>query len=48
LNIASNGSEDSKLSIKGYEHGKPEIGDWSQINNDNGNYKGFQELPQTN
>lgn len=27
LNIASNGSEDSKLSIKGYEHGKPEIGD---------------------
>jgi len=33
LNIASNGSEDSKLSIKGYEHGKPEIGDWSQIDN---------------
>jgi hypothetical protein len=25
LNIASDGSEDSKLSIKGYEHGKPEI-----------------------
>ena len=33
LNIASNGSEDSKLSIKGYEHGKPEIGDWSKIDN---------------
>ena len=26
LSIASDGSEDSKLSIKGYEHGKPEIG----------------------
>ena len=47
LNIASNGSEDSKLSIKGYEHGKPEIGDWSQIDNDDDNYKDFQEVPQT-
>ena len=27
LNIASNGPEDSKLSIKGYEHGKLEIRD---------------------
>jgi hypothetical protein len=41
LNIASNGSEDSKLSIKGYEHGKPEIGDWSRIDD---NYEGFQEF----
>ena len=40
LNIASNGSEDSKLSIKGYDHGKLEIGDWSQTD-DNDNYKGF-------
>jgi hypothetical protein len=49
LNIASNGSEDSKLSIKGYDHGKPEIGDWSRIdyNNDN-NYEDFQELLETN
>jgi hypothetical protein len=31
LNIASNGSEDSKL----------EIGDWSQIDSNDGNYKGF-------
>jgi hypothetical protein len=44
LDIASDGSEDSKLSIKGYEHGKPEIGDWSQI--DDNNYEGFQEIPQ--
>jgi hypothetical protein len=44
LSIASNGLEDSKLSVKGYEHGKPEIGDWSQIDDDN--YKGFQEVPQ--
>jgi hypothetical protein len=44
LNIASNGSEDSKLSIKGYEHGKPEIGDWTRIDD---NYEGFQEVPQT-
>ncbi len=49
LNIASDGSEDSKLSIKGYEHGKLEIGDWSQINcdDDDGNYEDFQEFPQT-
>ena len=47
LNIASNGSEDSKLSIKGYEHGKLEIRDWSQIDDDNVNYKDFQEVPQT-
>jgi hypothetical protein len=47
LNIASNGSEDLKLSIKGYEHGKPEIGDWSQIDDDDSNYKGFQEVPKT-
>jgi len=47
LNIASNGSEDSKLSIKGYDHGKPEIKDWSRIdNNDNNNYKRFQEVPK--
>jgi hypothetical protein len=45
LSIASNGSEDSKLSIKGYQHGKLEIGDWSQI--DDSNYEGFQEVPQT-
>ena len=31
LNIALDGSEDSKLLIKGYEHGKPEIGDWSRM-----------------
>jgi hypothetical protein len=48
LNIASDGSEDSKLSIKGYEHGKPEIGDWLQIDDDNINCKGFQEVLQTN
>jgi DDE superfamily endonuclease len=41
LNIASDGSEDSKLSIKGYENGGPEIGDWSQIDN----YEDYQELP---
>jgi hypothetical protein len=35
---------DSKLSIKGYEHEKPEIGDWSQIDD---NYEDFQEVPQT-
>jgi hypothetical protein len=46
LNIASNGSEDSKLLIKGYKHGKLEIGDWSQIDDNNGNCKGFQEVPQ--
>ncbi len=47
LNIAPNGSEDSKLSIKGYEHSKPEIRDWSQIDiDDNGNYEGFEELLQ--
>jgi hypothetical protein len=45
LNIASNGSEDSKLSIKGDEHGKLEIGDWSQIDDTDGNYEGFQEVP---
>jgi hypothetical protein len=43
LNIASDRSEDSKLSIKGYEHGKLEIEDWSQIDD---NY-GFQEVLQT-
>jgi hypothetical protein len=43
LNIASDGSEDSKLSIKGYEPGKPEIGDWSIIDP---NYESFQELPK--
>jgi hypothetical protein len=46
LNIASNRSEDSKLLVKGYEHGKLEIGDWSRIDDDD-NYKGFQEVPQT-
>ena len=46
LNIASDGSEDSKLSIKGYEHRKPEIGDWSKIDKDNCiELKGFQEIP---
>jgi hypothetical protein len=43
LNIASNGSDDSKLSIKGYENGKLEIGDWSRIDD---NYEGFQEIPK--
>jgi hypothetical protein len=38
LNIALDGSEDSKLSIKSYEHSKLEIGDWSQIND---NYDSF-------
>jgi hypothetical protein len=47
LNIASNGSEDSKLSIKGYDHGKPEIGDWSQIDDNDGDYEGFQGVPQS-
>jgi hypothetical protein len=46
LNIALNGSEDSKLSIKGYEHSKLEIGDWSRIDDDD-NDKDFQEIPQT-
>jgi hypothetical protein len=41
LNIAPDGSEDSKLSIKGFENGGPEIGDWSQIDN----YEDYQELP---
>jgi hypothetical protein len=44
LNIASNRSKDSKLSIKGYDHGKLEIGDWSRIDD---NYKSFQEILQT-
>jgi DDE superfamily endonuclease len=44
LNIAPDGSEDWKLSIKGYEHGKPEIGDWSIIDR---TYESFQELPRT-
>jgi hypothetical protein len=44
LNIASDGSEDSKLSIKGYEHGKLEIGDWSKIDKDDC-MEGFQEIP---
>jgi hypothetical protein len=43
LNIASDGSEDSKLSIKGYEHRKPEIGNWSQIDDDS-IWEGFQEV----
>ena len=47
LNITSNRSEDSKLSIKGYEHGELEIGDWSQVDDDDSNYMGFQEVPQT-
>jgi hypothetical protein len=46
LNIASDGSEDSKLSIKGYEHRKPEIGDWSQIDDGDSISKGFQEVLQ--
>jgi hypothetical protein len=45
LNIASNGSEDSKLSIEDYEHGQPEIGDWLQID-DYDSYESFQELLQ--
>jgi hypothetical protein len=44
LNIASDGSEDSKVSIKGYEHGKPEIGDWSKIDDDDYILVGFQEV----
>ena len=43
LNIASNGLEDSKLSIKGYDHSKLEIGDWSRIDD---KYEGFQEVPK--
>jgi hypothetical protein len=43
LNIALNRSDDSKLSIKDYEHGKLEIGDWSQIDDD---YEGLQEVPK--
>jgi hypothetical protein len=43
LNIASNRLGDSKLSIKGYNHGKLEIGDWSRID-DNDNYKGFHKV----
>jgi hypothetical protein len=47
LNIASDGSEDSNLSIKGYEHGKPEIGDWSKIDDDDCMIlEGFQEILQ--
>ena len=52
MNIASNESEDSKLSIKGYKHGKLEIGNWLRIDDDDNykgddnNYKGFQEVPQ--
>ena len=38
LNIASNRSEDLKLSIKDYEHGKL---DWSRIDNEDNNYEGF-------
>jgi hypothetical protein len=46
LNLASDGSEDSKLSIKGYEHGKLEIGDWSKIDKDDCmELEGFQEIP---
>ena len=48
LNIALDGSEDSKLSIKGYEHRKPEIGDWLQIDDENSNCEGFQEVIQKN
>jgi hypothetical protein len=44
LNIALDGSEDSKLSIKGYKHGKLEIGNWLKINKDNC-MEGFQEIP---
>jgi hypothetical protein len=51
LNISSNRSDDSKLSIKGYKHSKLDIGDWLQIDedddNDNDNYKSFKEQPQT-
>jgi hypothetical protein len=46
LNIALDRSEDSKLSIKGYDHSKPEIGDWSRIDNES-NYEAFQEVLQT-
>ena len=46
LNIASDGLKDSKLSIKGYECGKLEIGDWLKINkNDCMELEGFQEIP---
>jgi hypothetical protein len=31
LSISPDGLEDNLLSIKGYEHGKPEIGDWSHV-----------------
>ena len=47
LSIASNGSEDSKLSIKGYEQGKPEIGDWLQIDEDYEGLLDFYKMLQT-
>ena len=31
LSISLDGIEDHLLAIKGYEHGKPEIGDWSRV-----------------
>ena len=31
LSLATNGSEDHLLSIKGYEHGKPDISDWNSV-----------------
>ena len=42
LNIAPDGSEDSKLSIKGYENRGLEIGDWLQVDN----YEDYQEILQ--
>lgn len=46
MNIASNRSDNSKLSIKGYKYSKLDIGDWLQIDNNN-NYKSFKKQLQT-
>jgi hypothetical protein len=44
LSIAWDGSEDHLLSIKGYEHGKPEIKDWRYVEEDK-DMQEFQEIP---
>jgi hypothetical protein len=46
LNIALDRSKDSKLSIKGYEHGKLEIGDCLKVADDCIILEGFQEVLQ--
>ena len=42
LSIRPDGSEDHLLSIKGYKHGKPEIGDWTSAEQD---WKDTEEIP---